>query len=84
MQQRDCKDTQIVIDFFEQSSSFEGDPLSLRNLATGMTAAENVNADKAVEVRKKILNDMVEKSQKELSLKRKDKAVLMTVKQEMG
>ena len=78
-QQRDCKDTQIVFDFVEQLSSFEGDPLSLQSLAVGMTAAENVKADRAVEVRKKIIDGMIVKLLKKHSSKHKDQAVLMTM-----
>jgi hypothetical protein len=80
-QQRECKYTQIVIDLFEQSSPFESDPLLLRSLGTGMTAAENVNADKAVEVEKKILDGMVGKSLNEHSFKRKYQSVFMMAKQ---
>ena len=49
-----------------------------------MTAAENTNAEKAVEIGKKILDRMVGESLKEHSFKRKDKAVIMTVKQKIG
>ena len=51
----DCKDTQTVIDFVEELYSFEGDIPLLRSFATGMTAAENTNDDKAREAGNKIL-----------------------------
>jgi len=51
----------IVIEFVEESSHIKSDLLWLQSLATGETVVENVNANKAGEVGKKIFDRMVGK-----------------------
>ena len=43
-QLRDCKDTQILINFLEKESPFDGD-LQLRNITNSLTADEFDNVD---------------------------------------
>ena len=56
-QLRDCKDTQIVIDFLEKGSPFNGD-LQLRNITNGLTAYESANVDSARDLGLKIIDSM--------------------------
>ena len=53
------KTHKIVFGVIEQLSPFEGNLLLLRSPAIGTTAAENMKAAKALEVRKKFIDDMI-------------------------
>ena len=79
-QTRDCADTKKIIEYFKKSNPFQGDPNVLRNIATGMSAADVVNIDSAKSVGDKILAKMKGKSVKEFIPRCLDQCVLMTSK----
>ena len=68
-QQRDFKDLQTVTTYLNARSPFSADP-SLRNIASGVVADDNVNADTAREIGLKILVSMTGKNALDFSFHR--------------
>ena len=73
---RDMKDTKSLLSFFEERDPFSDD-CSLRNIATGVTAIDTVNADVAKEVGNKILEKMTEQYCKDFVFKRASQAITL-------
>jgi hypothetical protein len=73
--QRDCKDISTIIDYLRDHDPFTLDNICLRNIETGVIAAEHVNADRARDVGLGILQDMSSKFVTEYSFKRKYQVV---------
>ena len=82
-QLRDCKDTQIVIDFLEKGSPSHGD-LQLRNITNSLTAYESANVDYARDIGLKIIDSMSGKLVTDFVFRRKQQAVQITTKQNPG
>lgn len=82
-QERDFKDTQAMVTYFENGSPFGGDT-QLRSIATGLTAYESANVDCAKAVGLKILDAMTGKVAKDFVFRRKEQAVQITTKQTAG
>ncbi|XP_045178258.2 uncharacterized protein LOC123538319 isoform X1 [Mercenaria mercenaria] len=57
---RDGSDTKLLLNFLRDHSPFEKTDGSFRNIETGVTADEKVNADKAVEIGCKIIQNMTD------------------------
>lgn len=76
---KDTKDMMAVLFFLQQHNPFADDP-SLRNIVTGIVADASVNVDNAKQVGLQILKRMEGQTATEISLKKKDKAVTMSVK----
>ena len=70
-QQQDYKDLQTLTTYVAERNPFSPDP-SLRSIASGVLADQNVNADKAKEVGSTILSSMVGKNALDFSFGRKD------------
>ncbi len=79
-QKRDCSDTEKIIDYLRKADPFKGDANILRNIATGVAAAQFVNVDDAKSVGELILAKMVGKTVSEFVPRRVDQCVLMTAK----
>ena len=54
-QERDMKDSQEIISYLHVHNPFDLDDTTLRNIATGLTAGEKINADDAQAVGNKII-----------------------------
>ena len=76
---RDNSDTEAVLQYLISRNPFSSN-CSLHNISNGVTAGTNVNADKAKEVGKGILDSMQGKCVSGHTFKRKDQLVLMDVK----
>jgi hypothetical protein len=68
-----------MIHFLHNRSPFTHDS-TLRNIANGMLAPENVNVDKAKEISQEILQKMAGKLVKDFVFKRSDQAVTLSNK----
>ncbi|KAJ8043143.1 hypothetical protein HOLleu_10106 [Holothuria leucospilota] len=77
--ERDHKDVFTLISFLENRYPFAEDP-SLRNIETGVIAAENVNVDNARTVGSNIVQKMVGKTVADISFRRSEQAVTMNAK----
>lgn len=75
-QRRDESDTQALLAFLQERNPFDA-ATSLRNIVTGVTAADTVNAHKATEVGSKILDSMRGKNVFEYTFKKKNHAVTL-------
>lgn len=71
-QKEDELDTLSLLGFLQERNPFAPDPL-LRNVATGVAADPTVNAHKAAEVDRKVLESMEGKNLKEYTLRKKDR-----------
>ena len=69
--QRDLKDIKTLLALFDEKNSFTDD-LQLRNIVTGVTAEDTVNAEDAKSVGTGIVNEMVGKCVAEHSFKKKN------------
>ena len=78
-----CKDTQIVIDFVEKLSPFNGN-LQLRNMINGLTAHKSVNIDSARALGIKIIDSMSRELVADFLFRRNQQAVQITKKQNPG
>ena len=78
-QQRDFKDLQTVTTYLNARSPFSADP-SLRNIASGVVADDNVNADTAREIGLKILVSMIGKNALDFSFRHKDQTTTLATK----
>ena len=76
---RDMKDTKSLLSFFQVRDPFSDD-FSLRNIATGVTAIDTVNADVAKEVENKILEEMTGQYCKDFVFKRESQAITLDAK----
>ena len=76
-QERDCADTEKITAYLEVRNPFEADDLSLRNIATGVTADDDVNVCEIKEVGQGILSTMTGKSVDEHVFKKKDQVITM-------
>ena len=79
-QKRDCADTENIIDFLRKENPFKGDVNIVRNLLTGVAAAQHVNVDSAKSVGELILTKMIGKTVSEFIPRRVDQCVLMTAR----
>jgi len=78
--ERDNSDINILTNYLEQSSPFEGDPTILRSISTGLTSSKNCNVHYSKAVGKKILDSMIGVSIEKYVFHRTEQAVLMTAK----
>ena len=78
-QTRDNDDLRSLLGFLQNRNPFDRDT-SLHNIATGVTADSNVNADEARNVGCKILESMEGENVLEYTFKKKDKVVTMNSK----
>ena len=78
---RDWKDTFVIVHYLMDRNPFECGE-NLNNIANGMHAQATVNADKALEIGSRILNQMDGISPADYTFKRKDQAVTMASKNE--
>ena len=62
------------IDFFDIHNPFKAPANELVNIATGVIASEEVNADSAVDIGTKIVSGMDDRKLGDISFKRKDQA----------
>ena len=76
---RDWKDTQTVTEFLRERNPFEYRD-TLCNIATGVHAQANVNADNAKQLGEVIMQRMVGANISQFSFKRKDQAVTLASK----
>ena len=76
---RDLKDTNSLLSFFQVRDPFSDD-CSLRNIETGVTAIDTVNADVAKEVGNKILEKMTGQYCKDFVFKRANQAITLDAK----
>ena len=78
--ERDTLDSDILFSYLKHASSFDGDNLKLRSIATGMSATMACNVDTAKEIGERIMKLMIGVSVKDFVFRKKDQAVLMTAK----
>ena len=71
---RDWKDTFVIVHYLMDRNPFECGE-NLNNIANGMHAQATVNADKALEIGSRILNQMDGISTADYTFKRKDQAI---------
>ena len=76
---RDWKDTFVIVHYLMDRNPFECGE-NLNNIANGMHAQATVNADKALEIGSRILNQMDGISPADYTFKRKDQAITMASK----
>ena len=74
--QRDLKDIKLLLSFLDERNPFSDD-LDLRNIATGVTAENTINAEDAKSIGTTIVNEMVGKCAAEHSFKKKYEVVTM-------
>ena len=74
--ERDLKDTKLLYSFLTERNPFNDDP-ALRNIVTGVTAADTVNAENAKAVGTAIVNKIVGKNVVEHSFRKNDQIVNM-------
>ena len=82
-QLRVCKNTQTVFDFLEQGSPFNGN-LQLGNTTNGLTAYESANVDSSRDLGLKFIESMSGKLVADFVFRRKQQAVQITTKQNLG
>lgn len=75
-QKKDELDTLSLLGFLQERNPFALDPL-LRNITTGVTADQTVNAHKAAEVGRKVLESMEGKNVMEYTFRKKDQVVTL-------
>ncbi|KAK6191206.1 hypothetical protein SNE40_002944 [Patella caerulea] len=78
-QKRDDKDTYKLLTFLQERDPFTSDT-SLRNITTGVTAGNTVNADRGLAVGNHILQSMVGKQVFEYSFMKKKEVITMDIK----
>ena len=79
-QERDTSDTHKIIQCLASKNPFDTQDHSLHSIDTGITASDNVNADSALQIGKKIIENMVDKKVTEHSFKRKDQVITLESK----
>ncbi|KAG0716794.1 hypothetical protein GWK47_008822 [Chionoecetes opilio] len=75
-QKKDKLDTLYLLGFLQERNPFALDPL-LRNIVTGVTADQTVNAHKAAEVGRKVLESMEGKNVMEYTFRKKNQVVTL-------
>ena len=78
-QELDMQDIRKLLTFLEERNPFSTN-VSLRNIATGVTAEKSVNVDKAKDIGKAILNSMDGKPIADYTFKRSAQAITLDVK----
>jgi hypothetical protein len=79
-QTRDCSDTRTVVDYLKNVSPFHSDPKILRNVATGVSAGNNVNVHQAKLVGDKIVSAMSGNAVSEYTPRKVNQCIVMTSK----
>ncbi len=74
--ERYLKDIMILLSFLRDRNSFNDDP-TLRNIITGVTAENKINAENAKRIGTTTINSMVRKCVIEHSFKKKDQIITM-------
>lgn len=75
-QKKDEVDSLLILGLLQERNPFINDPL-LRNIVSGVTADQTVNAQNAAEVGRMILEDMVGKNVMEYTFKKKNQVVTL-------
>jgi hypothetical protein len=72
---RDNKDMKILLNYLVNMNPFTGDDKLLRNISTGETACNLVNADCSEEVGSQIIDSMIGQDTQEYTFKKKNQAI---------
>ena len=76
--EKDLKDTKIVLSYLLERNPFSDD-CTLRNIATGVTADDTINAEEAKAIGTSIIDSMIGKCVMEYSFKKKNQIVTMAL-----
>ena len=77
---RDTKDTAIIHSFLEERNPFTCSCFALRNIESGITASDTVNADNAIDIGNRIIQKMIGQPQNRFTFQRSWQAVPLSEK----